>query len=70
MIKRNKLSKKVNANVVGKKRGSTKHSEAFKKLMVRLMISLLTMSLLNVFHYVLTSTKTFLAHLWLCQFLF
>ena len=50
MDKINKWIEKVNTNVVGKKSGWTKRSEAFKKLMVSLMISLLTISLLSMFH--------------------
>ena len=50
MYKKYKWLEKVNRNVFDQTVGWTKRSEAFKKLMVCLMISLLTISLLNMFY--------------------
>ena len=50
MYKKYKWLEKVNTNVFGQTVGWTKRSKAFKKLMVCLMISLLTISLLNMFY--------------------
>ena len=48
--KNNKQIEKVNTNVVYKKRGRTRLSDAFKKLMVSDVISLLVISLFNMLH--------------------
>ena len=49
MNKKNKCRKKVNTNLAGKIRSLTKRFEAFKKLMVSVMTSLLTILSLNLF---------------------